>query len=43
VSTLFGDKDTLLIYSMMYGPQRGAVSHVHVVPELVERDRDQSA
>src|SRR3954447_23030083 len=22
LSTLFGDKDTLLIYSMMYGPQR---------------------
>jgi predicted dithiol-disulfide oxidoreductase (DUF899 family) len=24
LSTLFGDKDTLLIYSMMYGPQRNA-------------------
>jgi predicted dithiol-disulfide oxidoreductase (DUF899 family) len=24
LSTLFGDKDTLLIYSMMYGPQRQA-------------------
>src|SRR5436190_13771461 len=24
LSTLFGDKDTLMIYSMMYGPQRQA-------------------
>lgn len=30
VSTLFGDKDTLLIYSMMYGPRRRAAVRIGI-------------
>ena len=29
MSVLFGDKDTLIIYSFMYGPSRGWLSDVH--------------
>jgi predicted dithiol-disulfide oxidoreductase (DUF899 family) len=44
LSTLFSDKDTLTLYSMMYGPQRKAPCPMCTsFPELLERDRGQSA
>ena len=43
-SSLFGDKDTLMVYSMMYGPAaQSAVSHVHIVSEFLEWDCCQSS
>ncbi len=43
-SNLFGDKQTLLVYSMMYGPQRKSpCPSLHIVPDRLERDRCQSA
>ena len=42
-SSLFGNKDTLLVYSMMYGPERKApCPDVHVVFDLLEWHCNQS-
>ena len=44
LSTLFGDKDTLMIYSMMYGPQRQTPCPMCTsFLTFLERDRGQSA
>jgi predicted dithiol-disulfide oxidoreductase (DUF899 family) len=42
-SSLFGNKDTLMVYGMMYGPERKAPCPMHIVFELLEWHRCQSA